>query len=345
MPAIGAGGGSSSRQTGATIRYSGVAQGPLSGSAQLLYVAGVAEAAGTIFTASVSGSLQSGGSATVSRSRIYPVAGGAAFAGSATVARTIAKAGSGGLQTSGAATATRLSVHTYAVSGGLTSAGSGTITRLVVRSYLPSGGLQSGGGAVLSHTEDVVPAGGLQTSGSATVTRTRAYGGLGGVQTAGTALWSLTRVLAGSGGASAGGEASVSRSLVPPVQGGMTAGGSASSFYAVPGQAQTYIFSGTGGAAFSGAAASEIVPASPVQLPGSSTSFAGPMPKPQTAIREYAASGGVFLGGSAETIFLPTITWAFDGNGRVRIGGAATVQRGDLYAAARSEDDEYLLLG
>lgn len=324
MPVIGSGGGGSSRQTGGIIRYSGIQQGPLPGSVQRLYIAGVAEAVGTVFTASVSGGLQSDGAAGVSRTRSYTVAGGAAFAGTATV--------------------TRLSVRTYSVSGGLITSGAAAVSRLVVRSYLSSGGLQTGGGAGLSHTEDVSPAGGLQTGGTASVTRTTAFAGSGGAQTAGTAAASLTRVVEGSGGASFAGSGSVSRSIAPTAQGRLTTGGNASSFYIIPGQGQAYTFGGTGGATFSGTAASEIATA-PAQLPNSSTSFAGPMPKPQTTVREYAASGGVSLGGSAETTFLPTITWAFDGNGRVRIGGAAIVQRGDLYAAARAEDDEYLLLG
>lgn len=62
----------------------------------------------------------------------------------------------------------------------------------------------------------------------------------------------------------------------------------------------------------------------------------------QSEAFEYRGSGKFGLSGRAETDFVPTITWQFDGSGGVRVGGSGLTEQFDPYAQARLEDEELL---
>lgn len=193
MPVLrsGSGIGGGSLHNGQVIRRTTPAEGPLWQQTRQLYVTPAPEVQGSVFTAAVSG----------------------------------------GIQSDGAATTSRLLVKTYTASGGLASGGTAVLARVVIRSATVSGGLQSGGTAARALVQSVAPAGGYQLGGGAAVSRSRVSAVSGGVTAAGTAATArtVTKTYLSSGGLTLAGSADLARVVVRSVtpSGGLVSGGTA----------------------------------------------------------------------------------------------------------------------
>lgn len=147
--------------------------------------------------------------------------------------------------------------YTAVVSGGITSAGTAGITR--IRSTLVSGGLVSAGAGGITRVRTSSVSGGVNTSGSAGISRTRSpvvssgavFGGAS--NTYKTVLGGNTFTYSPVGGVFCSGAALLKRTRrLSPSSTGLQSSGFAGVVYSSPSAPRSYVYIGSGGAAFAG---------------------------------------------------------------------------------------------
>jgi hypothetical protein len=283
---------------------------------------------------------------------------------------------SGGLQTGGASAVSRLAVKVYVASGGVQTGGSAGLARVVVRTVTLTGGsIQTGGTAPRALIQDVAPLGGIQIGGTAPVSRVRASQASGGILTGGTVLKALTKSPAASGGLLTGGSALTSlqgssgaTTYAYFATGGFVLGGTAATSGPagiVSGGIRSRIqyletlrsfeepkrkagkpsgelvdeFLGRGHA-YKGGGEVKVGAVSKARRGSAVTAFVSAASlEARAATAETAAS----LAGSASQA--PAVTFEAIGSGLITMGGEAVTYRHDPFLLARFEDLDLLMMG
>jgi hypothetical protein len=212
MPVIGG----SSRQSGSVVRVSGVQNGPSWQVSKQVFVY-PADAGSVTYTASVSGGIQTGGSALWSGSKSYLPTGTIQFGGSGSNLKIKIGQSSGGIVAAGSALTAKTKIGL--VSGGLTASGVAATAKL--KDFVPAGGVTLAGAADLAKTKAISGQGIVSLAGAAVLARTFAQGGSGSLTTSGAAATSFQSGAAteyafdGTGGLSFSG---IAETIAPAVE-------------------------------------------------------------------------------------------------------------------------------
>jgi hypothetical protein len=252
-----------------------------------------------------SGGFTVAGTAPLEKGKVFTPTGGVSLGGTAPLNKGKVFAPSGGVTFGGAATTSKGTAYAYSSSGGLLLAGEAAVEKGKV--FTPTGGVAFAGAAASEKGKVFTPSGGVAFGGEAATEFTS-----GG----------NSYEYVGSGGIALAGQATTSLETMPPT-GGDAGDGPAWQFWKssrvlvrprrpdtpspVP-SPRSYVFQGQGGPAWGGAAATELVSVPP--------------PPPPPAPRSYVYRGsGPWHG----------------------LAGAAVTRLVDPYAAARREEEAWLL--
>ena len=250
----------------------------------------------TDYPYSASGGAVGGGSAGVSKGKVYVASGGAVGGGAATTlsARGYPYVASGGAVTGGAAVTSRTKARAFTASGGAVTSGSAVTKK--GRSYAATGGAVGGGSAAVKRGRSFSASGGAVGGGSAALRRGKNFVASGGGVFSGAAL--LARTVARAYNASGGG----------------IFGGSAEYSYG-SGAFNDYDYVASGGGVFGGAATISRTRAWAYAAGGGGILGGEALTLPPPNIYAYEASGGAELGGGA-WYFRYTLPVAESGDGR-----------------------------